>query len=742
MEETKKLLHALSLQQNNTQPLSVSPRKSKQSNTAKEEETLLKIAIDEYNDLFPKILLITQKEFIPSLIKMIEIAMTPSTNNFSEDCMVKVVSIIQSQYYEPEYFKVHKLIKSITNLKLYEKLESNYIPHCNKTKEAIHTCGEKLYNISPYLLCLKCKMIYHPSCVLLYCNQCKADYYSSVNSDNDKEQYKPATWIKYHCNVVINDTMKCFKCQSVLYLNKKTNKLCCLKCNFEIDQLGIQWTCVICKKEFTCEAKEYNPLEFKIMKMTVKQTLFNEIEAKPETVPCCNIPQDEIKKYTFHHKKNCDGIIYQGTLNGKKIVVCSQCRLLYNYDTHLWLCPICKHRFKSDEQPQQDYPKSANRNASRDEMKDVIRAFKSESGNKTDRPNPTRNDLGKINRVITYGKEVSDFLSKDNKEAKMEISPSRPRINSNKEDLRKDLHINLSNKNIQEQKVPFPKKEKLDTFNCEDYTITRQIGQGTFGKIYEVVDKKNKTFAMKKILTNSMEEINAITNEYMMLKSLSSYKLNLVNIYAIQIKQLDKTTQAMYILMDLAVRDWEKEIEIRGIKKHFYSESELIKILKELTHTFAELQRHNISHRDIKPQNILLLQDKSFRIADFGEAKRVIQSNKRTVRQTIRGTELYMSPILFHALKEKGKTDYYTVHNTFKSDVFSLGLCFLLAASLTFNSLISIRELEDMLSIKVRLAGYLQRYSTKFTDVLYNMIELDEKLRFDFVELEKYVENL
>ena len=82
------------------------------------------------------------------------------------------------------------------------------------------------------------------------------------------------------------------------------------------------------------------------------------------------------------------------------------------------------------------------------------------------------------------------------------------------------------------------------------------------------------------------------------------------------------------------------------------------------------------------------------------------------------------------------------MHNTFKSDVFSLGLCFLLAASLTFNSLISIRELEDMLSIKVRLAGYLQRYSTKFTDVLYNMIELDEKLRFDFVELEKYVENL
>ena len=163
-----------------------------------------------------------------------------------------------------------------------------------------------------------------------------------------------------------------------------------------------------------------------------------------------------------------------------------------------------------------------------------------------------------------------------------------------------------------------------------------------------------------------------------------------------------------------------------------------------LVHTFAELQRHNISHRDIKPQNVLLFQDKSFRIADFGEAKEVFKNNKNqnTLRQTIRGTELYMSPILFHALNTKGSNAGYTEHNTFKSDVFSLVLCFLLAASLTFNSLISIRELEDMLSIKVRLAGYLQRYSTKFTDVLYNMIELDEKLRFDFVELEKYVENL
>ena len=59
---------------------------------------------------------------------------------------------------------------------------------------------------------------------------------------------------------------------------------------------------------------------------------------------------DEIAKTTFRHKKNCNGVLYMGYLNNKKIVVCEQCHMLYNYDAHLWTCPICKHRFKSNEQ--------------------------------------------------------------------------------------------------------------------------------------------------------------------------------------------------------------------------------------------------------------------------------------------------------------------------------------------------------------------------------------------------------
>ena len=119
----------------------------------------------------------------------------------------------------------------------------------------------------------------------------------------------------------------------------------------------------------------------------------------------------------------------------------------------------------------------------------------------------------------------------------------------------------------------------------------------------------------------------------------------------------------------------------------------------------------------------------------------MMTNNRVTIKQTIRGTELYMSPILFHALQKKNISKY-TEHNTFKSDVFSLGLCFLFAATLTFNSLCEIRELDDTILIKMTLNKYLKRYTNKFNDILFLMLEVEEKFRDDFIELEKRVEFL
>ena len=52
-----------------------------------------------------------------------------------------------------------------------------------------------------------------------------------------------------------------------------------------------------------------------------------------------------------------------------------------------------------------------------------------------------------------------------------------------------------------------------------------------------------------------------------------------------------------------------------------------------------------------------------------------------------------MSPILFDSLKTKKRKGKYILHNSYKSDVFSLGFCMLLAATLKVESLYVIRDI-------------------------------------------------
>ena len=63
--------------------------------------------------------------------------------------------------------------------------------------------------------------------------------------------------------------------------------------------------------------------------------------------------------------------------------------------------------------------------------------------------------------------------------------------------------------------------------------------------------------------------------EYNILYSLSNQNINLIGIYGIESKKLDRTTFSINILKELAIYDWEKEIEKRYSHKNYYTENEL-----------------------------------------------------------------------------------------------------------------------------------------------------------------------
>ena len=322
-----------------------------------------------------------------------------------------------------------------------------------------------------------------------------------------------------------------------------------------------------------------------------------------------------------------------------------------------------------------------------------------------------------------------------NKKGNSKLDSSEQKINII--NIKKEKKVQ---KNIKNQKAS--KTEIIKDFKSEDYNILNIIGEGTFSQIFLVQNNKNlKKYALKKMAATKMEELEEKKEEFELIMKLTTEeeKLNLIKIYGIQIKQLDKFNIVLYVLMEAAISDWETELKNRHYDKRFYSEEELKKILTNLVETFSSLQRKGICHRDVKPQNILSFGNGIYKITDFGEAK----SNKSNCKnfnhdtsvQTVRGTELYMSPILFNALRNSPGDDLQ--YNAFKSDVFSLGLCFLLACSLSYKPLFEMRDANNMDNVKILIDKHLnKRYSKNIYNILLTMLQLEEKERPDFIELE------
>ena len=187
----------------------------------------------------------------------------------------------------------------------------------------------------------------------------------------------------------------------------------------------------------------------------------------------------------------------------------------------------------------------------------------------------------------------------------------------------------------------------------------------------------------------------------------------------------------LYEIMELAERDWEQELLNRKKNNLYYNEYELVNILGNLIKTFSLLQSKKITHRDVKPQNIMII-NRKLKICDFGNAR--ILKRDGIIIQRVRGSELFMSPILFKAYRARMSS---VKHNTYKSDVFSLGMCIFLAAALSYAGPNLIREIYDMNAIKRVLNNFLeQRYSQNFINILLLMLQVEENKRPDFAELE------
>jgi len=278
--------------------------------------------------------------------------------------------------------------------------------------------------------------------------------------------------------------------------------------------------------------------------------------------------------------------------------------------------------------------------------------------------------------------------------------------------------------------------EPSEILNISEFELIEEIGKGTYGKIYRARWKlNNKFYALKE---EKLKDISGVRKRQSIFKIIRDFiqKTNckeVVNIYSNSYIQKDLNFH-YYELMEICDIDFEKEIKNRSRYYLFYTESELQSIILQLITALAALQKNHITHRDIKPQNILVINGQ-YKLCDFGEIR--VMQREGIVVQRVRGSELYMSPILFYGLRDK---KVQVRHNTYKSDVFSLGMCLFFAAGLSYRGPVEIREVTDMKKKEEILYRRLSsRYSKKLINILHLMLQTKEVDRPDFILLEEAI---
>ncbi len=205
------------------------------------------------------------------------------------------------------------------------------------------------------------------------------------------------------------------------------------------------------------------------------------------------------------------------------------------------------------------------------------------------------------------------------------------------------------------------------------YEIVEKIGSGGMADVYRAKCHLLDRFVAVKILKDEFTEdddfIRKFRRESQAAASLSHP--NILNIYDVGSDEQDGK-KVHYIVMEYIKGRTLKEIIV---SKGRLSEEETIYYATHIGQALDHAHENHIIHRDIKPHNIMITDDKRVKVTDFGIA-RAVTSSTITTSSDVLGSVHYFSP-------EQARGGYTDE----KSDIYSLGIVMyeMITGKLPFN---------------------------------------------------------
>eukprot|EP00177_Eucheuma_denticulatum_P003276 GFKZ01005918.1.p1 GENE.GFKZ01005918.1~~GFKZ01005918.1.p1 ORF type:complete len:430 (+),score=74.08 GFKZ01005918.1:464-1753(+) len=255
------------------------------------------------------------------------------------------------------------------------------------------------------------------------------------------------------------------------------------------------------------------------------------------------------------------------------------------------------------------------------------------------------------------------------------------------------------------------------------YIVTSTLGQGTFGKVKLAQHQETGVEYAIKILDKSDIKANELTvnvrREIAIMKALNHK--NIVNL-----REVLSSKSKLYIVMDL-VRGGELFDKIESVGE--LDEKLARKYFQQLIDGIDYCHRRGVCHRDLKPENLLVDENGTLKITDFGVSSMKGGVSGSDLLYTACGTPYYCAPEIINGAEEG--------YSGVKIDAWSCGiiLYLLLTGGLPFQNDDMTKLYEQINRCEVDYPSWMPH---DVKDLISKLLEKDPDRRFSLEEVKQH----
>jgi eukaryotic-like serine/threonine-protein kinase len=187
------------------------------------------------------------------------------------------------------------------------------------------------------------------------------------------------------------------------------------------------------------------------------------------------------------------------------------------------------------------------------------------------------------------------------------------------------------------------------------YRITRSLGKGAMGMVYEGFDPViERKVAIKTILSDYLDA-SEMEDAIARFKREAQAGGRLQHPGIVGVYEYGGDGHMAFIVMEYVEGEELKRMLASG---HRFELIEVFEIMKQLLGALDYSHKQGVVHRDIKPANLMIMPGPKVKVMDFGIAR--LESSNLTQVGTVVGTPTHMSPEQLMGITADGRADIWS----------------------------------------------------------------------------------